>query len=249
MNHYNHLLSQTGLTDNQVTIYSLLLRKGAMLASAIAKETGMQRGSVYFVLDSLVDEGLVEKSSGGKTKFSPTHPSQLDAFINKRKQHLNQIEKSIQTAMPTMLRDFNLVSKKPGVYAFSGIEGTQKVFNRMLDDKLDVCGIEDTGSLYDLMPEYEKMFMEKSQEYKMQNRAVIPSTSRDQVRKFYNAAWEHRFLQADQFSFNMVINITDKNVIMATVQEETSMGVVIIHDEIVKNYKVLFELLWSISQV
>ncbi len=97
------------------------------------------------------------------------------------------------------------------------------------------------------MPAYEEEFMRQTVAMKHKNRSVIPS-SNQRVFKDEEKAWEYRSIDVEKFPFKMDITITDKRVIISSVQEKTAIGVVIIHDEIIRNFKILFEVLWSIGK-
>ncbi len=85
---HENLLLKAGLTDNQVRIYDLLLRKGPATAAELTEVTKMQRGSVYYVLDSLIAEELIEKTKrGAKTLFQAAHPTVLMEYINRKKKY------------------------------------------------------------------------------------------------------------------------------------------------------------------
>ena len=53
------LLSELGLTENESTVYEMLLRDGPSLAGKITQKTGIHRRNVYDCLERLNKKGLV----------------------------------------------------------------------------------------------------------------------------------------------------------------------------------------------
>lgn len=57
---YNENLTQLGLSEKEALLYLLLLRNGPSPASSLAKRLQIKRVSLYPVLESLTERGLVD---------------------------------------------------------------------------------------------------------------------------------------------------------------------------------------------
>jgi sugar-specific transcriptional regulator TrmB len=87
-------LQQLGLSTAEAQIYTTLLNKGPLGASAIAHLTGLQRANVYPILWSLGDKGLIEGGAGYGAKFTAVLPDQaLPSLIVREREMLAQRER------------------------------------------------------------------------------------------------------------------------------------------------------------
>ena len=62
-------LRKIGLTEEEINIYILLLRKGGSKATLLSKDLGVARTTVYRFLASLHDKGLVGENIQNNVKF------------------------------------------------------------------------------------------------------------------------------------------------------------------------------------
>lgn len=71
-------LKAIGFGDKEATIYLTLLQIGSAPASKVAKELGMDRTTVYYILLRMLEQGLVNQTIKGRTKrFAATDPKTL----------------------------------------------------------------------------------------------------------------------------------------------------------------------------
>jgi len=86
-------LARFGLLPAEAQIYLILLRNGALRASAIANIANVPRSSVYLTLTALANKGLVEAGSGYGSRFSAMPPEHaVPALICREKDELSQRE-------------------------------------------------------------------------------------------------------------------------------------------------------------
>lgn len=87
-------LQELGLSLAEAQIYLAIIRQGPLAATGIADETGIKRPSVYPLLGSLTDKGLIEGSEGYGSKFAAIAPDEaLPALILREKQTIADRER------------------------------------------------------------------------------------------------------------------------------------------------------------
>lgn len=69
-------LEQLGLSDLETQVYLVLVENPSRSASSIAAATGLSRTSVYQMLGSLADKGLIEAGAGYGSRFSVLPPEE-----------------------------------------------------------------------------------------------------------------------------------------------------------------------------
>lgn len=98
---FKHILKDFGLTENEIEIYVALLGAQAMAASTLGRKTGIKRLSVYSILTSLREKGLIATfKKENVTYFSALDPEALlnicESAIAREKHKRNELEEFIQ---------------------------------------------------------------------------------------------------------------------------------------------------------
>jgi HTH-type transcriptional regulator, sugar sensing transcriptional regulator len=88
-------LEELGLSSAEAQVYLALLRSsGGLGASAVATMAGIQRTSIYPILDALLEKGMVERGAGYGSRFTAVAPKQaLPSLITREKQELSNRER------------------------------------------------------------------------------------------------------------------------------------------------------------
>src|ERR1043166_788828 len=88
-------LEELGLSSWEAQVYLALLRSSEGLgACAVATTTGIQRTSIYPVLDALLEKGMVERGAGYGGRFTAVAPRQaLPSLIAREKEELTSRER------------------------------------------------------------------------------------------------------------------------------------------------------------
>jgi len=83
------ILKKLGLNDNEVNVYLVLLRKGALGASEIAILLKLHRTHVYDLLESLVKKGVISYIvKDGKKFFQGVSPERLDVLLEGKREEM-----------------------------------------------------------------------------------------------------------------------------------------------------------------
>lgn len=101
------LLEDLGLTKTEARIYLCLLEQSPLAAGTIADLTGTSRSSVYLILRSLVDKGLVDAGAGYSSRFAPSAPDVAFAGLLERgREEQRERERNVETALPDLMARF-----------------------------------------------------------------------------------------------------------------------------------------------
>lgn len=135
-NMIDQLLQSIGLSRKETQMYITLLRSGTQPISYLAKKAGLNRGTGYVILHSLLSKGLVTKTvKRGVQYFSPLEPQQLVTYVDHREKALMQAKQGIQSAMGQFISLMNPLTSKPKIEFFDGQEGARIVLDRTLRSK------------------------------------------------------------------------------------------------------------------
>jgi HTH-type transcriptional regulator, sugar sensing transcriptional regulator len=97
------MLEQLGLSKTEARVYRCLLAQSPLAAATIADLTGTARSSVYLILRSLVDKGLIEAGAGYSSRYHALRPDDaIERLLDRSRAELAAQEKSAVTALPEL---------------------------------------------------------------------------------------------------------------------------------------------------
>ena len=129
-------LERVGLTDKEVSAYLVLLRLGARSTTFIAKRAGLNRGTAYFALHSLLEKGLVTKSVRHKVQyFAPLEPRQLLSYLTRTEEQVRLQRTRIAELLPEIEALRTTSVARPKIEVLEGIEGARNAIEATLGCK------------------------------------------------------------------------------------------------------------------
>jgi sugar-specific transcriptional regulator TrmB len=97
------MLEQLGLSKTEARVYRCLLTQSPLAAATIADLTGTARSSVYLILRSLVDKGLIEAGAGYSSRYHALRPDDaIERLLDRSRAELVAQEKSAAAALPEL---------------------------------------------------------------------------------------------------------------------------------------------------
>jgi len=247
------ILIEAGLSEEQSAIYSALLDKGPLKAGSISSWTGLKRGLVYKVLDQLENMGLISQKGGDGTVavFSPNHPSRLSEIMEQKEKSFALAKETVSFSLGALSSKFNLLSGKPNVQFHEGKEGIEKV----LEDTLlvppgtEIYTYADIEAITKYIPKINDDYSNKREKLQIKKRAFLLDTpkARQLITDYHTETTEIKFIKADAFEFDTVMQIYENKISYITLKDKTMIGVIIEDESIYKMHKKLFDYFWEIT--
>ncbi|HIH31179.1 TPA: hypothetical protein HA235_00580 [Candidatus Woesearchaeota archaeon] len=163
-----HNLERIGLTKNESKVYTTLLRTGTAKSGIILKQSGLNSGKIYEILESLKEKGLVSETIiDNKRHFTAAPPKQLISFLDKKKKDLEEQENDIKKDLPELekLRKETLPQKKILIYTgFRGVitAAEEALENTPKGEEILSMGVSDVNAKYQFYwVKWEKMRQER----------------------------------------------------------------------------------------
>jgi retron-type reverse transcriptase len=156
-------------------------------------------------------------------------------------------EDSLAPALEELTPLHEMAGGLPGVYTFHGKEGLHAVYDQVLKDGLDVDILQNRQLFRKFLAGYNDHFVRMRRKKRIRSRVLTPNNARINTDDKFELR-DVRYLDRNKFPFEMDLKITEKMVAIATLKEESPIGLVISNAEIVRNFKVLFQFLWGIAQ-
>jgi sugar-specific transcriptional regulator TrmB len=117
-------LENIGLTKNEGVVYMTLLRVGTSKTGSLLKESRLNSGKIYEILESLKRKGLVSETvSNGVKMFTAAPPSQLQQYLELKKQEITKEEQAVIKLIPHLeaLRSQTVSEKR--IVTYTGFRG------------------------------------------------------------------------------------------------------------------------------
>ncbi len=126
------ILFQLGLSQSEAQIYEILLELGPKTAQELIEPSGLSRGNVYNILTSLKDKELVFEEKDKKTIYRAVNPEILRALAKAKLNSAQHLLRQLETTMPDLKSQYQLITKTPTFRVFEGVDGLKKVYQEML---------------------------------------------------------------------------------------------------------------------
>ena len=176
-------LQKIGLDEKEARLYLALLELGESNIQQIAKKSGIKRTTVYDVIESLKEKGLLGLTiKKKKIIYFAESPKKLEENLDDKKRALQKI-------IPELLSIANLMEKKPKIRFYEGENGLKEAFKDILnypdqevllwaaeeafnffgDEFIDYCSVERLKKkiwMRVIAPDNEEMKNYKSQDEK-----------------------------------------------------------------------------------
>lgn len=128
------ILADIGLSENESTLFSVLLQFDHLKMSELSKKARLNRTTAYGVIKSLIERGLVTSTlHDGVTQYSAIDLELLPSYIDRQKDLLDQRKIHLQNLLPELKKNREHADIFPRVTFFEGIEGVKQAFEDTLE--------------------------------------------------------------------------------------------------------------------
>lgn len=248
---YSPTLAQAGLDSEQAVIYEILLKDGRLPARKIYQKTPYKRGLIYKKLEELEKLGLVARHDALSqvSTFEPLHPQKLQALAENRLQQAKNAEAALLGIIDGLTSNFNLISGKPGVQVYEGLEGIKKVAEDSLTAKTEILSYIDNEAINRFLPDFNKEYVKKRDRLGIKKRMITLDSEyiRKRAKAFDPQISQVRLIPG-QYPFATVMQIYDDKVSYLTLDEKKMIGVLIQDPHITQMHRTLFEYTWTTAK-
>ncbi len=240
--------SQIGIENEQTDIYLEILQNGKTTALKLARTFTIPRTSVYRILDSLLEKGLVIASLGNRgTEYSATAPSNLQLLIDRKEAELTR-QKQVIAELQLSLSELEIKKRNNNqVFYYHGIEGLKQVTYNSLHATGELCTYEletmNAFLSFEEAEKYRERFIDRKVKIRTLTNAkeIKPWTEKTEMVKYY---WEIRHLSPLQNPFRFEILLYNDIYAMYKYVDNDIFCIEIQSQELADMQKQLFEYLW-----
>jgi len=238
-------LTKLGLNEKEAKVYLASLELGEANIERISKKSGVKRTTVYDVIDSLTEKGLMSSIIKKKRSFYYAEdPILIEETFEQKKQDLHKI-------LPDLLAMANFIDKKPRIRFFEGVGGVEEIYKEMLTYKgqeilawmCDSPMLELSGVFWDFFANY---YIPQRKKRKIWVRSI---NSNEKGIETYQSRGSQELRQTKlvddkKFPIKASINLYGgRNISIVSFREK--MGMIIESEKIYITLKSVFEMNWE----
>ena len=245
-NELKNLLVDVGLKEKEADVYIAILSLGQGTASKIARRAHIARTTVYDILSSLFDKGLVTLTGKEpKQEYVAESPDNLKIYMESELAKKQTDLEDVKNILIPQLKSIHNVGNRPKVMFYEGTEGLEKVYEDTLTSHEAIRAYANVSEMHAALPNYFPEYYKRRTEKGIKIRAIIPSNKAGIERASKNAseARESALIPEARYSFLPEINIYDNKVMIASWKEK--LGIIIESEEIAEAMKTIYELAWA----
>lgn len=237
-------LSVLNLSEKDAGVYLALLSAGVATVQEIAEGTGLNRSSLYVVLDRLMKRGFVNIANEKPVrKYAAAPPERLVLAAKEGAEQSTLLLQNLATLSPALRSSHKSSRFRPKVEVLNGTAGLQKGFENALTSKENVMRVfSSTKNIFHSLPNYLPIFVQQRLERGLKMKGIHPDdeVSREMVRHIPNNLDEITLIPKEEFKFPSDLGIYDQTV--AFMSHRPPFCVLIQSKEIAEVMKVAFDL-------
>jgi sugar-specific transcriptional regulator TrmB len=239
--HLTTLLSRFGLKEPEACVYLAALELGPSSVLSLARATDIKRGTVYEIVDRLVDRGLLKIAKDGKRRsFIAEDPQSLTDSLTESIQQLTAV-------LPQLLALQQQNVRKPTITYYDGEEEIWHIYRDTLTSGGPILSFTSVIGVYDLLePKRIERYIRERVEKKIPVRiiAVDSKESREWMQRGSDELRDIRLVPRESALFSADVEIYGSKVAIISFKQGL-FGLVIDNEQIAQMFRAAFELMWQ----
>lgn len=235
-------LQKIGLSEKEAALYLAGLQAGVCTMQQLVNASKLKRATVYELVESLKDKGLIKTAQKGKKKI----------YIAEDPQNIFPLIKQKETVLHNMMGELlaiqNKAGKKPSIRMYQGIEGVKEIYEDLLRKRQDFIEVlssklpdERISSFWS--GEYVERRIKKGNHVKV----IAPDIPfyRDLKNKDKFSLRQTKLFPAQHFPFKNEVFVYNGKVAFVTQEGDESLGLVIESTDVFETMNLILNHFWN----
>jgi len=235
------VLQEFGLTNNEIEIFITLVKKRALSATDIAKNTGLNRPYIYYALERLLEKGYIsEVREKGKKNFQAIDFNQIIIL----EEHKIELLKNLKKDLEKLKTDSK---EEVFVEVFKGRYAIRNIFKKILSEIKPNQEIFYLGLDEEKMEMVEPIVLRKYLNYLRENKITEKVILKKGYRKLgYAKTTTYRFLKPELMGNS--VKIIYQDIVIELIYGEPIYAIVMKNQELAKTTRKQFEVFWKLAK-
>lgn len=241
------LLNRLDISPNEAETYLALLQIESVSIRKIAAYTGINRGTTYECLKSLMAVGLVSvKQQGKREQYTAESPEKIFDLIRDKRRDLLDASEAAKKIVPKLVANETRSDGRPLVRYYESDEGIALI----LKDVLSTCVTLDQRSYYAYSSSPVRQFLYRNFPQFTERRIaediwvkVIAVGEGGEIAEKSERKWLPNPPESGISSYTLIYG--NKQAVISITSDDTAYGVVVEDAGAAAMQRLLFEQLWS----
>lgn len=251
-------LANLGLSNKESKVYIALLQLEHTTVQWIAKKSGINRTTIYDILESLQKRGLARFYVKNESKyFVAADPEKLIEMEEEKIRKEQVILENLKKTLPEIRSIYNAKKIKPKIQFFDSTEHIEEMYQNMYcqenikHDCLEYASWSDYKLTEEIFPkDIRDRLLEtrKKNEIFIRQVAIATSYTKPWVKGNYakKRSKAIRLIPDDNFDFGANLETYGNKIVIIQFNKETGItGMLIESKELVKMIRTMFEFMWE----
>lgn len=249
---YNKIMNTINLNEKEKRILRALYEINNASINNLAKETLINRTTLYPILDKLLAKGLVSKLSvEGKIIFQPILLKDFEQWITGKEQEFKKESEGLLNWTKT-IKSTKTNSLFFDIKYFEGFDGVKNLYADTWRDNKEkmIYGISDYKSAYKAMEDFfKKEYFPSRVKHKVKIKNILSESEegRKEVKIAKSLLREMKFVKFFK-DLNIDVNIYSDKIAIIAFDEKHPSGVLIKNEKIALAFRNIFEYIWKITK-
>jgi sugar-specific transcriptional regulator TrmB len=234
-------LKELGLDDNEIRIYLACLKQQGLNVKQIAEQTGLIRTTVYGVIKSLMQKGLISKIDKANIMiFHSTSPKELLNILEQKRINIESI-------IPKLEKYQNIILPTYRMEMFEGMAGIKALTNDIISKANEIVMVIGAGQKWiEFSSIFSSIYYRKKKEMNVHTKTLLADTKEEKTffkgKKHINS--EIKFIKDIDFEATAIYIYQDK-VSFVVYDQDIPRGFMIQDKTYNKIQKEIFNKLWN----
>ncbi len=232
-------LIEVGFDEKEIQVYLSLLKIGETTATKISQETKIERTLVYYIVEKLINRGLVSFKLKNNVKYySASNPEIILEEIREK-------EKSFLKVLP-FLEQIRKQAYEEDVRIdiYKETAGLKTIMNDMFKRAREFLILGEQGQIQKHYPIIYQQYLRKLKDYKIKEKVIIREDLRGKIWKSKNS--DFRYISKDLLSPTTTLIYEDK--ILITLWEKPMFNILITSKKVADSFRSYFNHFWKIAK-
>lgn len=240
------IFAQFHLDQKETGAFLELVKLGASPVSVWAKHAGINRSSMYVVLDRLVAAGVVSLfAHRGVMHAKPLPVADLPAILERKRREIDEAKAILISRLPVLAKLEATHAIRPTVQFYEGPARVAFMYEEVLKEPSFVS-VFHPGRVKGMMPEYfHKIPLTLKARGGRAKELLVRCSEAEEYKKLYASAKHGISILPEGVTFSSDTIITKQKIYLVGYGKDTIVATEIWNGELAQTQSVLFDLLWS----
>ncbi len=240
-------LKVLGITEEEILIYLNAFETQASTVLEYAQNTGIPRTTVYLLVESLLEKGLLkEEIEGKRKKYIPASPEELVILVKKKEEVYKNTAKILDKELSQIKALYNRNQGRPVLSVKQGTKGVKELFNEALQSEA-ICMHFMSNIGRQILGDIGEDFFESCLKKMIKTKQIIKNTPQNYTFKAEVETDRNKVILLDQqYSSEVDHIIYDETVAYITYKVNEPYIVLIADPQIAYFEKIKFNILWKL---